>query len=108
MDKSKSIDAFKDLPGIAAIVGGVWLTNIGYWGFNQYIIQKGLAAKSINEAQKGLIFAGFLKILIPFIVVIPGVTAFVMYNYPQDIPVFSRVISTCQAPSMYRMMHTLG
>jgi SSS family solute:Na+ symporter len=86
VDKSKSIDAFKDLPGIAAIVGGVWLTNIGYWGFNQYIIQKGLAAKSINEAQKGLIFAGFLKILIPFIVVIPGVTAFVMYNYPQDIP----------------------
>ena len=54
VDKSKSIDAFKDLPGIAAIVGGVWLTNIGYWGFNQYIIQKGLAAKSINEAQKVL------------------------------------------------------
>ena len=86
VDKSKSPDAFKDLPGIAAIVGGVWLTNIGYWGFNQYIIQKGLAAKSIGEAQKGLIFAGFLKILIPFIVVIPGVTAFIMYNYPQDIP----------------------
>ncbi len=86
VDKSKSPDAFKDLPGLAAIVGGVWLTNIGYWGFNQYIIQKGLAAKSINEAQKGLIFAGFLKILIPFIVVIPGVTAFIMFNYPQDIP----------------------
>jgi SSS family solute:Na+ symporter len=86
VDKSKSPDAFRDLPGIAAIVGGVWLTNIGYWGFNQYIIQKGLAAKSINEAQKGLIFAGFLKILIPFIVVIPGVTAFIMFNYPQDIP----------------------
>ena len=86
VDKSKSPDAFRDLPSIAAIVGGVWLTNIGYWGFNQYIIQKGLAAKSINEAQKGLIFAGFLKILIPFIVVIPGVTAFIMFNYPQDIP----------------------
>lgn len=86
VDKSKSPDAFRDLPGLAAIVGGVWLTNIGYWGFNQYIIQKGLAAKSINEAQKGLIFAGFLKILIPFIVVIPGVTAFIMFNYPQDIP----------------------
>jgi SSS family solute:Na+ symporter len=86
VDKSKSPDAFKDLPGIAAIVGGVWLTNIGYWGFNQYIIQKGLAAKSIGEAQKGLVFAGFLKILIPFIVVIPGVTAFIMFNYPQDIP----------------------
>ncbi len=86
VDKSKSPDAFRDLPGLAAIVGGVWLTNIGYWGFNQYIIQKGLAAKSISEAQKGLVFAGFLKILIPFIVVIPGVTAFIMFNYPQDIP----------------------
>jgi SSS family solute:Na+ symporter len=59
-----------------AIVGGVWLTNLGYWGFNQYIIQKGLAAKSIDEAKKGLIFAGFLKILIPFIVVIPGICAY--------------------------------
>ena len=86
VDKSKSPAAFKDLPGLAAIVGGVWLTNIGYWGFNQYIIQKGFAAKSTKEAQKGLIFAAFLKISIPFIVVIPGVTAYVMYNFPQDIP----------------------
>jgi len=86
VNRALSPDAFKDLPGIAAVVGGVWLTNLGYWGFNQYIIQKGLAAKSLAEAKKGLIFAGFLKILIPFIVVIPGITAFVMYNYPQDIP----------------------
>ncbi|MDR0896203.1 MAG: sodium/solute symporter [Prevotellaceae bacterium] len=86
VNRAFSPDAFKDLPGIAAIVGGVWLTNIGYWGFNQYIIQKGLAAKSLKEAKKGLIFAGFLKILIPFIVVIPGICAFVMFNYPQDIP----------------------
>lgn len=86
VDRALSPDAFKDLPGIAAVVGGVWLTNIGYWGFNQYIIQKGLAAKSLAEAKKGLLFAGFLKILIPFIVVIPGICAFVMFNYPQDIP----------------------
>jgi len=86
VDRALSPDAFKDLPGIAAVVGGVWLTNLGYWGFNQYIIQKGLAAKSLDEAKKGLIFAGFLKILIPFIVVIPGITAYVMYTYPQDIP----------------------
>ncbi len=86
VNKSLSPNAFKDLPGIAAVVGGVWLTNLGYWGFNQYIIQKGLAAKSLAEAKKGLIFAGFLKILIPFIVVIPGITAYVMYTFPQDIP----------------------
>ena len=71
-------NAFDNVPGIAAVVGGVWLTNLGYWGFNQYIIQKGLAAKSIDEAKKGLVFAGFLKILIPFIVVLPGICAYYM------------------------------
>ena len=69
-------DPYFTLPGIALIVGALWLTNLGYWGFNQYIIQKGLAAKSLNEAKKGMIFAAFLKILIPFIVCIPGVCAF--------------------------------
>ena len=73
-------DAFMDLPGIAVLLGAMWLTNLGYWGFNQYIIQKGLAAKSIKEAKKGLIFAGYLKILIPLLVVIPGITAYVLMN----------------------------
>lgn len=86
VDAAKSPDSFKDLPGIVVIVGGLWLTNLGYWGFNQYIIQKGLAAKSLREAKKGLIFAGFLKILIPFIVVLPGICAYVMFNYPEAIP----------------------
>ncbi len=69
-------DPYFSIPGIAVIVGALWLTNLGYWGFNQYIIQKGLAAKSLDEAKKGMIFAAFLKILIPFIVCIPGVCAF--------------------------------
>ncbi|MDD4922099.1 MAG: sodium/solute symporter [Bacteroidales bacterium] len=86
VNKALSPDAFKDLPGIAAVVGGVWLTNIGYWGFNQYIIQKGLAAKSLEEAKRGVLFAAFLKILIPFIVIIPGIAAFVIFNFPNDIP----------------------
>jgi SSS family solute:Na+ symporter len=73
-------DAFKDLPGVAVIVGAMWATNLGYWGFNQYIIQKGLAAKSINEAKRGLLFAGYLKILMPVIVVIPGIAAYVLIN----------------------------
>lgn len=76
IQQSHNAEAYSNVPGIAAVVGGVWLTNLGYWGFNQYIIQKGLAAKSIDEAQKGLIFAGFLKILIPFIVVLPGICAY--------------------------------
>jgi SSS family solute:Na+ symporter len=71
-------DAYIDLPGISVLVGGMWIANISYWGFNQYIIQRGLAAKSVKEAQRGVIFAGFLKILIPLIVVIPGIAAFVL------------------------------
>ncbi len=80
----KNIDAtiFKDLPGLAVIFGAMWLTNLGYWGFNQYIIQKGLAAKNLKEAKKGLIFGAYLKILIPIIVIIPGITAYVLFNHP--------------------------
>ena len=77
-------DPYFDIPGIVVIVGALWLTNLGYWGFNQYIIQKGLAAKSLAEAKKGMIFAAFLKILIPFIVCIPGVCAFyIMSQKPE-------------------------
>jgi solute:Na+ symporter, SSS family len=79
-------DAFTDLPGLAVILGAMWLTNIGYWGFNQYIIQKGLAAKNLHEARKGLIFAAYLKILIPIIVVIPGITAYVMFTHQSEFP----------------------
>ena len=82
IQESHNASAFADVPGIAAVVGGVWLTNLGYWGFNQYIIQKGLAAKNVDEAKKGLIFAGFLKILIPFIVVLPGICAYYIMQDP--------------------------
>ena len=71
IDEKINATFFKDLPGLAVIFGAMWLTNIGYWGFNQYIIQKGLAAKNLKEAKKGLIFAGYLKILIPIVVIIP-------------------------------------
>jgi SSS family solute:Na+ symporter len=71
-----------NLPGIAVLVGGMWVANLYYWGFNQYIIQRALAAKSLREAQRGLAFAAFLKLIIPLIVVIPGIVAFVMYTQP--------------------------
>lgn len=71
-------DAFSDLPGVAVIIGSMWLTNTCFWGFNQYIIQRGLAAKNIKEAQLGLVFAGYLKMLVPFLVVIPGIAAFAL------------------------------
>ncbi|RLD73564.1 MAG: sodium/glucose cotransporter, partial [Bacteroidetes bacterium] len=74
----KSNPAYMDLPGLGVLLGGLWVANLYYWGFNQYIIQRALAAKSRGEAQKGIIFAGFLKILIPLIVVVPGIAAFVI------------------------------
>ncbi|MBD7954848.1 sodium/sugar symporter [Stenotrophomonas sp. Sa5BUN4] len=72
---SKDNPFYKDLPGISVLVGGLWIMNISYWGFNQYIIQRALAAKDIGEAQKGVLFAAFLKLLMPVIVVVPGIAA---------------------------------
>ena len=66
---------YDDLPGISVLVGGMWIMNLSYWGFNQYIIQRALAAKSVAEAQKGIMFAAYLKMLIPVFVVLPGVAA---------------------------------
>ncbi|BDD12262.1 transporter (plasmid) [Fulvitalea axinellae] len=74
----KSSEYYKDLPGISVLVGGLWIANLSYWGCNQYIIQRALAAKTIGEAQNGVLFAGFLKLIIPLIVVIPGIAAFVI------------------------------
>jgi SSS family solute:Na+ symporter len=71
-------DAWWDLPGLAVLIGGIWVANLYYWGFNQYIIQRTLAAKSLAEGQKGIVFAAFLKLIIPVIVVLPGIIAFVM------------------------------
>ncbi|MCH4551631.1 sodium/sugar symporter [Aestuariibaculum lutulentum] len=74
---------YLDLPGIWVLIGGLWVANIYYWGFNQYIIQRTLAAKSLRESQKGILLAAFLKIIIPLIVVIPGIAAYVMVNDPE-------------------------
>ncbi len=74
---------YTNLPGIWVLVGGLWVANLYYWGFNQYIIQRTLAAKSLQEAQKGILMAAFLKLVIPFIVVIPGIAAYVMVSNPE-------------------------
>ena len=72
---SKDNPFYKDLPGISVLIGGMWIMNVSYWGFNQYIIQRALAAKDLGEAQKGVIFAAFLKLLMPLVVVVPGIAA---------------------------------
>ncbi|MDE0978622.1 MAG: sodium/sugar symporter [Flavobacteriales bacterium] len=74
---------YDNLPGIGVLVGGMWVANLYYWGFNQYIIQRTLAAKSLKEAQNGILFAAILKLFLPLIVVIPGIAAFVMINDPE-------------------------
>jgi SSS family solute:Na+ symporter len=66
---------YVDLPGLSVLIGGMWIANLSYWGFNQYIIQRALAAKSIDEAQKGVLFAAALKLIMPLIIVLPGIAA---------------------------------
>ena len=78
----KSNPEYMNLPGIGVLIGGMWVANLYYWGFNQYIIQRTLAAKSLEESQKGILFAAGLKMIIPLIVVIPGIAAYVIVNDP--------------------------
>ena len=70
--------AYSLLPGFTVLFGGMWITNLYYWGNNQYIIQRALASKDIREAQRGVAFAAFLKIFMPIIVVLPGIAAWVL------------------------------
>ncbi|MBW2540578.1 MAG: sodium/sugar symporter [Deltaproteobacteria bacterium] len=72
---TKDSPHYTHLPGISVLIGGMWVMNLSYWGFNQYIIQRALAAKDNREAQKGIVFAAFLKMLVPVLVVLPGLAA---------------------------------
>ena len=69
----------KNLPGLSVLVGGMWINNLNYWGCNQYIIQRALGA-NLKTARNGILFAAFLKLLVPVIAVLPGITAFVLYK----------------------------
>ena len=75
----KASPHYKDIPGLSVLIGGMWINNLNYWGCNQYIIQRALGA-DLPTARKGILLAAFLKLLIPLIVVIPGITMFVMYQ----------------------------
>lgn len=72
-------DPWNQLPGLAVLIGGMWIANLSYWGCNQYITQRALGA-SLPTARKGLLFAAFLKLLMPLIVVIPGIACYVLFK----------------------------
>ncbi|MFO7998753.1 MAG: sodium/sugar symporter [Bacteroidales bacterium] len=84
---------FLNLPGIGVLIGGMWVANLYYFGFNQYIIQRALAAKSLREAQRGLAFAAFLKLLLPIFVVVPGIIAFVLFTQPEGTAIMEGIRS---------------
>ncbi len=76
---SKDNPNYLSLPGLSVLIGGMWIVNLNYWGCNQYITQRALGA-DLKTARNGLLFAAFLKLLMPVIVVLPGIAAFVLYQ----------------------------
>lgn len=70
---------YMDLPGLTVLIGGMWIVNLNYWGCNQYITQRALGA-DLKTARYGILFAAFLKLLMPVIVVLPGIAAFVLHQ----------------------------
>ena len=70
---------YKELPGLSVLIGGMLINNLAYWGCNQYIVQRALGA-DLNTARKGILFAAFLKLLVPVIAVLPGIVMYVLHN----------------------------
>ena len=70
---------YKDLPGLSVLIGGMWINNLNYWGCNQYITQRALGA-DLKTARNGILFAAFLKLLIPVIAVLPGIAMYVLHQ----------------------------
>jgi SSS family solute:Na+ symporter len=78
-DGTERKDAYMELPGLAVLIGGMWIVNLNYWGCNQYITQRALGA-DLPTARKGILFAAFLKLLMPVIVVLPGIACYVLHQ----------------------------
>ncbi len=70
---------YSQLPGLTVLIGGMWIVNLNYWGCNQYITQRALGA-DLKTARNGILFAAFLKLLMPVIVVLPGIAAYSLYS----------------------------
>jgi|TARA_B100001540_G_scaffold285760_1_gene279063 SSS family solute:Na+ symporter len=107
-DDPEAYANYVKLPGIWVLIGGLWIGHFYYWGTNQYITQRALGAKSLNEAQNGLMFAGVLKIFMPIVVVLPGLIAVALEgspNFPSLInPENNEVDRTNAYPSMLSLL----
>lgn len=78
-DTQQQINHYSSLPGLAMLAAGMWIANLNYWGCNQYITQRALGA-DLKTARTGILFSAFLKLLMPVLVVLPGIAAYVLYQ----------------------------
>ena len=94
------------LPGLSVLVGGMWIVNLNYWGCNQYITQRALGA-DLQTARTGILFAAFLKLLMPVIVVLPGIAAYVLYQegaFRQEMMVNGELVQDNAYPVMLNLL----
>ena len=97
---------FISLPGLTVLVGGMWIVNLNYWGCNQYITQRALGA-DLQTARSGILFAAFLKLLMPVIVVLPGIAAFVLYQnggFHDQMMVNGEIVQDNAYPTMLNLL----
>lgn len=97
---------YMSLPGLTVLVGGMWIVNLNYWGCNQYITQRALGA-DLPTARKGILFAAFLKLLMPVIVVLPGIAAYVLYQngyFQQEMMVGGELVQDKAYPVLLNLL----
>ncbi|HTJ47998.1 MAG TPA: sodium/sugar symporter [Cyclobacteriaceae bacterium] len=99
---------YLDLPGLTILIGGMWIVNLNYWGCNQYITQRALGA-DLPTARNGILFAAFLKLLMPVIVVLPGIAAYVLFKegmFQQEMTVGSEINPDRAYPVLLNLLPT--
>lgn len=97
---------FISLPGLTVLIGGMWIVNLNYWGCNQYITQRALGA-DLKTARSGILFAAFLKLLMPVIVVLPGIAAYVLYqsgSFQNEMMINGEIVQDNAYPTMLNLL----
>jgi SSS family solute:Na+ symporter len=97
---------YMSLPGLTVLIGGMWIVNLNYWGCNQYITQRALGA-DLKTARSGILFAAFLKLLMPVIVVLPGIAAYVLYkqgSFQDSMMINGEIVQDNAYPTMLNLL----